>query len=175
MRLNLLENEKVILVLRRYGLTYFWRGLVVFILIVAPFFFMFWLFSRGWWGITLFSASLAMALLLLVRTLYFWHRNAFVITNKKVIDIYQAGSLEKIVTELHFDKIHHVSYKIKGLFPTIFRYGTIKIQTVGGDTDLEFNRVKNPSKAQAVISAVLQNKQQSKNESDDAIAEAKKE
>lgn len=175
MRLNLLENEKVIIVLRRYGLTCFWHGLLIFILIVVPFFFMFWLFSRGWWGIGLFSASLAMALLLLVRTLYFWHRNAFVITNKKVIDIYQVGSLEKTVTEVHLDKIHNVSYKIKGLFPTIFRYGTIKIQTVGGDTDLEFNRVKNPAKAQEIISAVLQNYQQRGNGSDAGIVEAKKE
>mgnify|MGYP001565083080 FL=1 len=169
MRLNLLENEKVIIVVRRYGLTYFWHGLLIFVLIVTPFFFMFWLFSRGWWGITLFSASLALALLILVRVIYFWHRNAFVITNQKIIDIYQVGSLEKTVTEVHLDKIHHVSYKIKGLFPTIFCYGTIKIQTVGGDTDLEFNRVKNPAKAQAFISAVLQNHQRQKNDSNAGI------
>ncbi len=156
MRLNLLENEKVIIVLRRYGLTYFWQGFLIFILIVAPFFFMFWLFSRGWWGIALFSALLALALFLLVRALYFWHHNAFVITNKKVIDIYQVGSLEKIVTEVQLDKIHNVSYIIKGLSPTIFRYGKIKIQTVGGEVDLEFNRVKNPAKIQAALSAVLQ-------------------
>lgn len=160
MRLNLLENEKVIIVIRCYGLTYFWRGLLIFILIIAPFFFMFWLFSRGWWGIMLFSASLALAALLLVRALYFWHRNVFIVTNQKVIDIYQAGSLEKVVTEVHLDKIHNVSYQIKGLFPTIFRYGKIRIQTVGGETDLEFNRVKNPAAAQGVISAVLQNRQQ---------------
>ncbi len=175
MRLNLLENEKVILVIRRYGLTYFWHGLLVFILIIAPFFFMFWLFSRGWWGITLFSASLALALLILVRVIYFWHRNAFVITNKKVIDIYQVGSLEKTVTEVHLDKIHNVSYKIKGLFPTILRYGKVRIQTVGGEVDLEFNRVKNPAKAQAIISAVLQNHQQQQNEPDEGIVEVKKE
>jgi hypothetical protein len=157
----------VIIVIRRYGLTYFWHGLLIFILIIAPFFFMFWLFSHDWWGIALFSASLALALLLLIRALYFWHYNAFVITNKKVIDIYQIGTLEKIVTELHLDKIHHVSYKIKGICPTIFRYGTIKIQTIGGDTDLEFNRVKNPAKIQGVISAVLQ--QQQKKESEDIV------
>ncbi|HBV57918.1 MAG TPA: hypothetical protein DEB73_01475 [Candidatus Magasanikbacteria bacterium] len=173
MRLNLLENEKVILVLRRYGLTYFWHGLLIFILIVVPFFFMFWLFSHDWWGITLFSAALALALLLLVRTMYFWHRNAFVITNKKVIDIYQVGSLEKTVTEVHLDKIHNVSYKIKGVCPTIFRYGKIKIQTIGGETDLEFDRVKNPAKAQATISAVLQNWQQKENNSDIGLVKAK--
>ncbi|MBI5022696.1 MAG: PH domain-containing protein [Candidatus Magasanikbacteria bacterium] len=169
MRLNLLENEKIILVIRRYGLTYFWQGFLIFILIIAPFFFMFWLFSHGWWGILLFSASLALALLLLIRALYFWHRNAFVITNQKVIDIYQVGSLEKTVTEVHLDKIHNVSYKIKGLFPTIFHYGKIKIQTVGGEVDLEFDRVKNPAKVQEVVSAVLQNRQQPKNDSSAGI------
>lgn len=147
----------MIVVIRRYGLTYFWHGLLIFILIVTPFFFMFWLFSRGWWGIALFSASLALALLLLIRALYFWHRNAFIITNQKVIDIYQIGSLEKIVTEVHWNKIHNVAYHIKGVFPTIFRYGKIRIQTVGGEVDLEFSRVKNPAAVQKIISEILQN------------------
>lgn len=169
------KTKKIIIVIRRYGLTYFWSGLLILILIVAPFFFMFWLFSRGWWGIALFSVSLAIALFLLVRALYFWHRNVFVITNKKVIDIFQAGSLEKIVTEVHLDKIHNVSYKIKGVFSTIFNYGKIKIQTVGGETDLEFDRVKNPAKVQAFISAVLQNQQQQENNSDIGLVKAENE
>lgn len=159
MRLNLLENEKVIVVIRHYGLTYFWHGLLIFILVIAPFFFMFWLFSRGWWGIALFAAPLALAMFFTVRALFFWHRNAFVVTNQKIIDIFQAGSLEKIVTEVRLDKIHDVSYKIKGIFPTVFNYGKIKIQTVGGETDLEFDKIKNPAKAQMAISAVLQNRQ----------------
>lgn len=175
MRLNLLENEKVIIVIRRYGLTYFWRGFLIFTLIITPFFFMFWLFSRGWWGIALFSVSLALALFLFVRALYFWHRNAFVVTNQKVIDIFQAGSLEKIVTEVHLDKIHNVSYKIKGVFPTIFNYGKIKIQTVGGETDLEFDKVKNPAKVQMAISAVLQNRQQQENNYDTGLVKAENE
>ena len=79
--------------------------------------------------------------------------------------------MEKTVTEVQLDKIHNVSYKIKGLFPTIFHYGKIKIQTIGGEVDLEFNRVKNPAKVQEVISAVLQ--QQQKNP-EAAVAKAEK-
>lgn len=153
MLVALKDNEKLVKIVRRYGLTYFWWFWLIFILIVAPFFFMFLLFSWGTKGIILFAASLIVGLLLLIRWLYFWYHNALVVTSERVIDIHQAGYFNRLVTELTYDKIHNVSYQIKGFAPTIFRYGKIKIQTVAGNTDLEFARIKKPAKIQEIISA----------------------
>lgn len=153
MLITLKPEEKIIKIFRRYGLTYFWWFWLIFILLVAPFFFMFLLFSWGQAGLALFIGSLALGLILLIRLIYFWHRNALIITSERIVDLHQTSLTNKLVTELGYDKVHNISYQIKGVWPTILRYGQIRIQTVSGDTDLAFARIKKPSQAQEAISA----------------------
>lgn len=151
---SLKTGEKIIKMYRRYHLVNFWQFLLIAILFLAPFFFMFLLFSWGNIGLFLFFAPLALGLFLLMRLIYFWYNNALVVTNQRVVRLEQQGALNKIVTELIYDNIHNVSYQVKGVFPTLFHYGRIRVQTANDNLDLVFNAVSKPAQVAELINSV---------------------
>jgi len=158
MRLELRPGEQIIKIFRRYSFLYFWHYFFVFLLIAAPFFFMFVLFSWGTWGIVLFSTSLGLGLLIFLRALYFQRRNSLIVTTERLINITQKGLLDRAVLDLAYQNIHNVTYQIKGFFSTIFRYGLIKIQSLNQTSDLVFVGVKKPAKAAEIISRVREDR-----------------
>ncbi len=160
MSIILRPNEQIIKTFRRYALTYFWHWLLVFIFITAPFFFMFILFSWGQWGVGLFIASLVLALFILLRSLFYWRKNSLVVTTERIIKVERQGLLNKIVIDLNFYNIRGISYKIKGVFPTIFRYGKIIIENNDVKGALEMRGVKNPAEAVNVMAQVQQKQMQ---------------
>lgn len=80
-----------------------------------------------------------------------WSRTIFVITNMRVIDHDQKGFFNKIVTEARYDQIDEVSYRVKGILPTIFRYGVIALSVHGSSADLQIANVHSPSRAADLI------------------------
>lgn len=158
MHFDLRPGEQIIKIFHRFGLLFFWHYFLVFLFIAAPFFFMFVLFSWGTWGIVLFSVSLGFGLLFFLRTLYFQRRNSLVVTTERVINIIQKSILNKLVIDLAYQNIHNVTYQIKGFFPTIFRFGLIRIQTTNQTSDLIFTGIKKPARAAEVISQVREDR-----------------
>lgn len=148
------DGEKIIKLYRRHHLVNFCQFLLIAVLLLAPFFFMFLLFSWGDIGLFLFFAPLAFGLFLLLRLIYFWYHNALVVTDQRVVRLEQHGALNKIVTELIYDNIHNVSYQIKGIFPTLFRYGRIRVQTANDSLDLVFDAVAAPAQVAELINSV---------------------
>ena len=163
MSIILHPNEHLIKTFRRYALTYFINWLLVFVFITLPFFFMFVLFSWGNWGIGLFVASLVLALMILIRTLFFWRTNVFVVTNQRAVKIEQKGVLNKIVTDLNFYNIRSISYKVKGVFPTIFRYGKIIIEPNDSKGTIEINQISKPAAAVNIMAQIQQKQMQETN------------
>jgi len=156
MKLN--ANEKLIKIFRRSLLVYFWRWFFVFLLITAPFFFMFALFSRGYWGVALFVFSLCLALFILLRGIFFWRKNALFLTTQRIIIAEQKGFLNKIVSNLALENINSANYQIKGFFPTIFRFGAIFIKGRDNAASLKFIAARRPTEAVEEISRVLKEK-----------------
>jgi len=149
--IKLKEQERIISIVRRYGLTYFWHGLLVAIIFSVSFFFMFWLFAHNWWGQTLFGLGIFLGLFILFRTLFLWHSNQLIITTHRVVDIDQNGFFDKIISEVSYDKIEDVFGRIKGVFGTIFRYGELNIQTGAGKVQIALERIKQPVVLQGQI------------------------
>lgn len=149
--IQLKEHERIITTVRRYGLTYFWHGFLVALLIGSSFFFMFWLFAHDWWGQTLFGLDTGIGFLLLLRAIFLWQKNLFIITTHRVIDIDQRGFFDKIISEIPYDQIEGVSGRIKGVFGTIFRYGEINIQTGAGKVQICLQKIKQPVALQQQI------------------------
>ena len=149
---NLDENEEVIKVVRQHPITM--TGSLVFnsLLILIDFFFLTWLFSQGWWAVLVFFFFILMPSLFMIRSYVIWSKNLFLITNKRVIDIDQHGLFHKVVSECNYEKIQDVSFTIKGIFATLFKFGKIEIQTAGSQTNLEIRYVKNPHQVQELIS-----------------------
>ena len=154
--LNLDQDEKVLLISRRYFLTLLKQICVAFFLIVMPFFLMFPLFSWGRWGMIFFSYSLVVGVLVLIEIYVVWKFNTLTITTKRVIKTKQHGFFDRRVSEMLVSRINDVSHHIKGFWGTLFRCGTLHIVAGNGDTVLDFPHMKNPGSALRILNKLLQ-------------------
>ncbi|MFH1047269.1 MAG: PH domain-containing protein [Patescibacteria group bacterium] len=145
------EGESVLLIVRRFSLTYSFHLLLSFVLICAPFFFMIPLFSLHGWGLAAFLTSVLVGLLYSARLYREWYWNSFVITTRRVIDIDQIGFFKRTVSEAPYERVQDVSFTIEGVLGTLFKYGTIVVQTAGTHVNLELIYVHQPQKIHHLI------------------------
>ncbi|PIY96633.1 MAG: hypothetical protein COY66_03820 [Candidatus Kerfeldbacteria bacterium CG_4_10_14_0_8_um_filter_42_10] len=151
---HLKEGEGVVKIIRSYLLSHLGSMLISLFFIILPFFLLFPLFQRGFWGVLIFFLLLLFGLGFGARFLFLWYFNAFVITNQRIIDFDQRGLFEKTVSESIYEKIQDVSFKKKGIFSTILNYGTIVIQTAGTNANLEIRNIFEPEKIQELITEI---------------------
>lgn len=151
---HLKEGEEVIKIVRSYLWSHLFSVLISLFFIILPFFLLFPLFQKGFWGVLLFFVLLLLGLGFGTRFLFIWYFNVFLITNQRIIDFDQKGLFEKTVSESMYDKIQDVSFKKKGIFSTLMNYGNIVIQTAGNNANLEIRNIFQPEKVQGVITEI---------------------
>ncbi len=156
-KIKLKSGEQVVYVLRRYALAFFWHFVLVLILLALPFFFMFWLFAHSWWGIGLFVLPILISLIILIRTLFLWNKNIFVLTTHRLVDFDQLGFFEVVVSDIPYDQVEDVHGRVKGVFQTIFKYGKVNVQTGNGKILVVVDLVKNPVSVQREINRLREN------------------
>ncbi len=149
--IKLKENERILDEVRQYGLTLFWSWTSGFVFLIVAAFFMFYLLGHDTWGMMVFLVLIMIGLFVLFRTYFLWKKNVAYITTHRIIDIEQRGFFEHVVSEVSYDKIEDVHGKITGIFGTIFRYGTISIQTGNGNVKIIIPHVKQPLHIQQQI------------------------
>lgn len=81
-----------------------------------------------------------------------YYFDAWIITGRRLIDINQKGFFNHTVAELRLDKIQDITVEIKGFFPSIFNYGTIKVQTA---SDIQLFAVEEISKPEKIKNLIL--------------------
>lgn len=148
---NVKEGEEVRALIRRTPIVAILPILLCVVLIIAPFFFLYPLLKLGVGGSLILIASFLVGFLVGFRTLWVQQLNAFILTPTRIIDVDQRGIFHKVVSETTFDKVQDVSYVIKGVGPTLFRYGTVVIQTAGNAANLELAGVRFPQRVQDLI------------------------
>ena len=82
------------------------------------------------------------------RIILLWHYNSFILTNRRAILIKQKGLFDRQVSEIDYQKIEDVAYRIKGLKQTIFRYGSIKIQNNSSEMVMIVGNIPKPQELQ---------------------------
>ncbi len=152
---KLKDKENIVAVVRHYPLVYTPKIVLAMLLIAAPFFFMVPLLRLKYWGIGIFGLLILVAVYYSARTFITWYWNAFIITSQRVIDIDQRGLFDRIVSEAPYDKIQDVSYRVKGVWGTLLRFGTLVIQTAGTTTNLELYFVRDPKEVHHLISETM--------------------
>lgn len=144
-------NEEKKAILREYHLVCFWHYSISFLIILLDFFFLFLLLSYHFWGLMIFIIVLLLGLLIGIRRYVIWSLNAFLVTNKRIIDFDQTSLFNKNVNEVFFAKIQDIGYNKKGFFSTLFNYGNVIIKTANSDGDLALKYVYQPEKIQALL------------------------
>lgn len=148
---QLQSGEEVSRIVRSHPMTLFPSVGIGAMLILIDFFLVAWWFRHNVWGAAGFAVTAVIGIMIIIRGVYVWRNNVLAITNQRVIDIDQRGFFERNVAEVGYDKIQDVRYTIRGFWPTIFRFGTIVVQTAGEATNIELSAVQHPVEVQRLI------------------------
>ncbi len=145
-RIQLKPDEQVLAALHEAGVAYVPWFALFFVWIVAPFFFLFPLFRQGPLGVTIFFALTLSGLLVALRKFFIWKHSVLLVTDLRVVDVEQRGFFDRTYSEVAYADVQDVTFRVKGIFPTVFRYGTLTIKTAGNAADIEMRRVRHPAK-----------------------------
>jgi len=149
--LQLKEEENIEAIVRRHLITLMPSLFIAMLFIVIPFFLLFPLFGMGVIGILFFGASIITGIILASRALFLWNADVLVITNLRIVDVDQKGILSRRVSEAPFSVIQDVSWKREGIWQTVFRMGSVSIQTAGEAANIEAELVPYPDKLHELI------------------------
>jgi membrane protein YdbS with pleckstrin-like domain len=152
--IQLKEEENIEALVRRHLFTLIPALFFAMLLIVVPFFFLFPLMSWGIIGLAIFAGCIAIGVMLAIRALFLWNADVLVVTNLRLVDVDQKGLLSRRVSEVAYDAIQDVSWLRKGIWQTIFRMGSVSVQTAGQATNIEVTAVPYPDKLHDLINDV---------------------
>lgn len=94
---------------------------------------------------------IGLGLLIGVAAVYVWRQNKMLVTDENVVDVDQMGVFRNVVSTLRLSRVQDVSVDVKGPMQTLFKYGTINIQTAGEKDLFDFDYVPNPYEVKAYV------------------------
>lgn len=150
-KIHLQPEEKIIEVVRRYAFTYAWQYVFGLVLLFTSAFFMFWLIGQGWWGDAVLGLGVLAGLLVIFRTWFFNSFNLLVVTTDRVIDINRPGWFEEVISFAGYGDIQDAFIAKRGVFSSIFNYGTLTVETKSRQFVLEIEKIHCPQRIQALI------------------------
>ena len=74
-----------------------------------------------------------------------WYFNVYIVTNKRIVDVDFYAILNRKISETPIQQVQDVTLSVAGIFPSMFDYGDIQIQTAAEQEEFEFEAVPNPS------------------------------
>ena len=80
-----------------------------------------------------------------------FHLDLWIITNDRLLDIEQKTLFARTISEVDLYQIQDASSEIHGIFPSIFNYGNIILQTAGPVPKFTFRNVPNPNELRQAI------------------------
>lgn len=81
-----------------------------------------------------------------------WFFNAYLVTNKRIIDIDFESLVHKRFSEAFLFNVEDLTHQVSGALQVIFNYGTLHMQTAGETRELEFESIPRPATVQDIIS-----------------------
>jgi hypothetical protein len=91
----------------------------------------------------LFMSVFAVVFLILATRIY--RGNQLIITDLNVTEVQQLGLFNRKVSELSLANVEDVTANTHGIFPTMFNFGTLTIETAGEQHNFTFKYCPNPS------------------------------
>jgi hypothetical protein len=149
--IQLKPEEEILMVNREVVLPRLPKILLLALWFLLPFFFLFPLFRIGWIGVVLFLLLVIPAAVFLFRAYRTWSDTLLIITDLRVVDVERRGLFDTEVCEASHADIDEVTFRIKGFFPTLLRYGVVEMKVAGAAADIEFRRLKQPAKVHDLI------------------------
>lgn len=150
-RFNIKEGERLESVARASVVTLLPVILIEAILIATPFFFLRPLLRWQTLGYILIGILLFFGLFFALRTFAKWRGSFLAVTGRRLIVVRRDGIFAREVVELPFDKVQEISFRVRGLGPSLFGYGSLLIQSAGSDEPIVMSRVRRPQDLHRLI------------------------
>ncbi|MGC9048733.1 MAG: PH domain-containing protein [Patescibacteria group bacterium] len=158
-------TERVILYLRRHWFVFLKKLLTFIIEAIVPVLIYLGLIN---FAPDIFSNQSLMVILVLAVSLYYlfiwvilfynwldYYLDIWVITDKQVINVYQNGLWNRAVARQPLANIQDVMAEEKGIWPTLFHFGNIKIQTAGSEGHFILSEIPNVFEVAAKINDLV--------------------
>lgn len=168
--IQLQEGEEILTIVRRHWFHLAIEGIVDVVVFVGVFIVLsildaIFLSGGGFdtqksFAIVLYILSFV-ALLLWVRFFTSWSDHwldAWVITNRRIIDIEQIGFFRRQVSSFPIERIQDVTYDVAGVIAMWLHFGNIRIQTASISEDLVMKQVPFPEDVKEHLMSVLNTK-----------------
>ncbi len=149
------DHEKIVLVVRRYGLTYALPILGVALLLLGPFFLLIPLLSLGLFGKIVITISLVLGVFYGTRMWFVRQRDCLIVTSHRVVDVHQQGFTQRTISEASYERISDVSHVVKGPLRILLNYGTLRVTCGDGAVVLTMDYVKDPKAVHHTISEIM--------------------
>ena len=139
--ISLNPDEKILMVLRRHWFVMVGPTILLVVLLLFPSLF-FTLAPRFFPSIgedpsfqPVINFYLSLYILTILLYLFiFWsdyYLDIWIITTKRLIDIEQRGLFNRQISEMNLNNIQNVSIEIKGVVPTLLKFGNLRVETAG--------------------------------------------
>ena len=163
------EGEQKILVVRKRWVAMFSNAVVMAILAVIPISALIygnqilgpWLQDNGVniteKDIVFFAAGWVLFVWIMFVVMWTnYYLDIIVLTNKRILDSEQFILFARDEVTIPLNRIEDVKIEVKGIVPTLLKYGNIQIQTAGAKRETVMNGIKDPESVKAHIDALLQ-------------------
>lgn len=127
-------------------------------------------------GVLMVMGASLWYLYLLFSFLHAWvdyYLDVWIVSTRRIVNVEQLGFFSRDVSELMLDKIQDVTVQVRGMFPTMLRYGDVIVQTASETPRFLFDDVPDPYKVADTIME-LQRKFAETNPSAQVSADPKK-
>ncbi len=148
--------EKIICVCRRHPIT-FLPYIIFFVLLLAAPFGLYLLIAQSSL-IQYFQSQTGFILAILGASIYYlscylffytqfvtFHLDLWIVTNDRLFDMEQKTLFSRTISEVDLYQIQDATSEVHGLFPSVFNYGNITLQTAGAVPKFLFRNVSNPN------------------------------
>lgn len=88
----------------------------------------------------------------------------FVVTDQRVVDIDQSGLFNRTIAEQPLFRVQDVTTEVRGVIPTMLKYGRVYIQTAGEKQRFIFEDVPNPEEISKLIVTLSEQHPQTQSE-----------
>ena len=158
--INIEPDEKIVFVVRKHWYIYAAEATVIILVAIAPLLLIeivSQLFSLNMPekspAYIIFFYSIWLALLWMFFFIMWTnhHLDAWIITNKRIVDIEQIGLFNREVTSFRFDKIQDVTVETRGILATMLKFGTLHVQTAGENQEIAMSHISNPDNVKEII------------------------
>lgn len=77
--------------------------------------------------------------------------DAWIITDRRIIDSTQHGFFNRTVSELRLSRIQDMSVQTQGVIQTLLHFGDLQIQTAGTEEKFKLFQIPNPERVKDTI------------------------